>query len=349
MGILVPEDRPVIRLPAGTYSLELSDATGELAIATDRVALRRGEEQVVRVVPAALARRTGRRRARRPALGRRSRPWPTNCRGWSPIPRACEPGRAGTGRWQVETRWPRAAVVSLVLEPGRDAAGLRIAGRGVRIYETGGLAPVGAPGRARREGHGRGVVARRQAPGLGAATTRRCASGTRTAPRGRSCGATSSPSGPWRGARTGRDLASASNDATVRIWDVDGTAGAGAVRMRAGRSRRVESRRQAARLGRRRRSSSSGAPTARRARSWRGIAGRSAPWPGAPTAGGWPRRATTRPCGSGTPTARRGRSSRTMPRRSAAWRGAPTAGGSPRRATTRPYGSGAPTARRARS
>jgi eukaryotic-like serine/threonine-protein kinase len=51
VGVLDPSARPSLRLHAGSYALELADATGQLALATDRVTLRPGERKVVRVMP----------------------------------------------------------------------------------------------------------------------------------------------------------------------------------------------------------------------------------------------------------------------------------------------------------
>jgi tetratricopeptide (TPR) repeat protein/tRNA A-37 threonylcarbamoyl transferase component Bud32 len=50
VGLLDPATRPTLRLPAGTYMLELADTTGTLVLARTQVDLRRGARQVVRLV-----------------------------------------------------------------------------------------------------------------------------------------------------------------------------------------------------------------------------------------------------------------------------------------------------------
>jgi serine/threonine protein kinase/tetratricopeptide (TPR) repeat protein len=58
-GVLDPARHPTLRLPAGSYGLELADPTGTLVLARTQVDLRPGAQQVVRLVrniPAATAR-----------------------------------------------------------------------------------------------------------------------------------------------------------------------------------------------------------------------------------------------------------------------------------------------------
>ena len=50
VGVLDPARRPTLRLPAGSYGLELADGTGTLVLASTQVDLRRGARQVVRLV-----------------------------------------------------------------------------------------------------------------------------------------------------------------------------------------------------------------------------------------------------------------------------------------------------------
>jgi hypothetical protein len=49
-GVLDPARHPTLRLPAGSYVLELADTTGTLVLASTQVDLRRGSQQVVRLV-----------------------------------------------------------------------------------------------------------------------------------------------------------------------------------------------------------------------------------------------------------------------------------------------------------
>ncbi len=116
VGVLDPSSRPALRLRAGSYAPELADATGQLALATDRVTLRPGERKVVRVVPAP------------PATSPRPPP-PATVPSW-PVPTADDRGLPGLiprplrltnlGRWRGETRRPRRAVVVDPVEgPGR--------------------------------------------------------------------------------------------------------------------------------------------------------------------------------------------------------------------------------------
>ena len=51
VGILEPATRPTLRLPAGTYALELSDPSGALVLATPQVALQARARYAVRVDP----------------------------------------------------------------------------------------------------------------------------------------------------------------------------------------------------------------------------------------------------------------------------------------------------------
>jgi WD40 repeat protein len=129
---------------------------------------------------------------------------------------------AGLGRWQVETRSPRDAVLGLVWSPDHQRLACAAGEKVVRIYETGSLKLV-----ALLVGHTRSVFCvdwspdgRHLATGSGDGTVRLwSASGTpEQVLRGHSAAV-------WcvRWNHDGSRLASASNDHSVRVWNADGT------------------------------------------------------------------------------------------------------------------------------
>ncbi len=217
VGILEPTARPALRLPAGSYALELSDATGALALATDRIALRRGGRHLVRLVRAAPPPPSA-----RVAVGS----WPTPTPDADDLPGLVpSPARlAGLGRWQVQTRWPRDWVVALSWSPDRRRLAFASRERVVRIYETERLELVDL-----LAGHGGLVTAVAWSP-----DGTRIASGSEDGTM-RLWGADGTPGPVLNGhtkritavawSRDGSHLASASSDARARIWDVDGTPG----------------------------------------------------------------------------------------------------------------------------
>jgi WD40 repeat protein len=223
MGVLDPGAGPVLRLESGTYELVLSDSPQPLALASDRVTLKRGERKLVRVVPVPSARPSA---VRWPAPPASIEPWPSppddddGLPGLIPHPAVL----AGLGRWQIETRRPRKSLIALAWSPDRRLIACASTERLVRIYETtrfdlvrvlvGDKAPISAvawspDGQQLATGSEDGTVQLWAADGTpGQALRGHIARVTGLA---------------W--SRDGKQLASASLDTKVRLWDRDGKPG----------------------------------------------------------------------------------------------------------------------------
>ena len=221
VGVLDSTARPVLRLEAGAYELVLSDTAESLRLATDRLTLRRGERKVVRVVP-----------LRRGAAASWPPP-PAKIESW-PVPIDDDSGlpgliphpapRAGLTHWQIETRRPRKAIVSLAWSPDRRFLACASTERLVRIYDTARLdlvrVLVGNDGPI-------AVVAwspdgKQLATGSDDGTVRMWGSDGNPGPilSGHSARITSLA---WQ--RDGNQLASSSLDTSARLWARDGTPG----------------------------------------------------------------------------------------------------------------------------
>jgi WD40 repeat protein/serine/threonine protein kinase len=130
----------VLRLPAGDYELVLSDTGGTLQLADARIALRRGERKLVRLVPV----------PRGPAAA--WPPPPAVNPSW-PLPPDDEdqlPGLiphptplAGMARWQIATRRPRKTLVALAWSPDHRRLACASTECLVRIYDAARLDLVG--------------------------------------------------------------------------------------------------------------------------------------------------------------------------------------------------------------
>ncbi len=139
LAILDAESRPTLRMPAGSYELELDDPTGNLSLSSNRVTLRRGEQADVRVVP--------KPRVEAPSWPVVAAPaWPTpqpddeTIPGLVPRP---DPGRKSE-RWQIEAIRPRGPVHAVAWSPDGERIACATEERIVRIYEAGTQRLVGA-------------------------------------------------------------------------------------------------------------------------------------------------------------------------------------------------------------
>ena len=267
-----------------------SDTAQPLKLASERITLKRGERQLVRVVQQPRTRRSA---AVWPPPPASIEPWPSPPDDDSTlpglIPNPAE--RGGVGRWQIETRRPRKPIIALAWSPDRRLIACASMERLVRIYETarfdlvrvlvGDKGPVSTvawspDGKQLATGSEDGTVQLWDADGTPGLFL-----------RGHSARVTGLA---W--SRDGKQLASASLDTSVRLWAAGGKPGPVLAHPDRVTGGELEPRRHAAGHGVRRqeRPALVGRRHAR-AGCCRDTPRPSMPSPGAPTASASPRRA----------------------------------------------------------